>query len=538
MFRAAAKKVCELVIDICGSFVSDAVGNRNSPGNNEAAMARSQCCDAPPPKRSKRLQEKCSSPRGGGPPPTPVPRPPPSAPVSRRTPCEAPPTPPPTPPATATSASETAAPSSSPPSTSVAAAAGATSRANIGALPPEVLLEIFSYFNVQQLESSVSPVCQLWRDLSRRACLRRELALEGACVDTAAACELLRGCPNLEELVIAGREDAEPLLRRVAAHNHELRRLAIKRCNGSPVRPYLAAHILNKLLRRCPRLVDLTIKQSTFRSNKFFRDLGVMLPDIRRLNLNFSSSFGSDALKMIALHCGKLEEIRALRKRTPNSTVPHCCDQDIVLLAQRLCGTLKVLKIDGAMLSDEGVSALAQCVHLRTLYVRHAYSITDSGAAQLARLRALESLDLTGMGQVSPGGWARLFADSSWAQMRRLSLALCLTVNDDTLRQVARACPNLVKLILAGCMHVTEDGLTSVIQSCTNLESLNICLAHVYVFSSFVWIPTHTPNLKRLVYHPYGLEEENLILKFLGDTLPDLEIIRVDHPVEGIIREI
>ncbi|GLH10888.1 F-box/LRR-repeat protein 7 [Gryllus bimaculatus] len=515
MFRAAAKKVCELVIDICGSFVSDAVGNRNSPGNNEAAMARSQCCDAPPPKRSKRLQEKCSSPRGGGPPPTPVPRPPPSAPVSRRTPCEAPPTPPPTAARHRHLGVGDGGPSSSPPSTSVAAAAGATS-----------------------WKAACRPCASCGATCRGARCLRRELALEGACVDTAAACELLRGCPNLEELGDRRPEDDPSLLRRVAAHNHELRRLAIKRCNGSPVRPYLAAHILNKLLRRCPRLVDLTIKQSTFRSNKFFRDLGVMLPDIRRLNLNFSSSFGSDALKMIALHCGKLEEIRALRKRTPNSTVPHCCDQDIVLLAQRLCGTLKVLKIDGAMLSDEGVSALAQCVHLRTLYVRHAYSITDSGAAQLARLRALESLDLTGMGQVSPGGWARLFADSSWAQMRRLSLALCLTVNDDTLRQVARACPNLVKLILAGCMHVTEDGLTSVIQSCTNLESLNICLAHVYVFSSFVWIPTHTPNLKRLVYHPYGLEEENLILKFLGDTLPDLEIIRVDHPVEGIIREI
>jgi hypothetical protein len=72
-------------------------------------------------------------------------------------------------------------------------------------LPTEVLMKIFSYLNVHELNTSGAPVCKHWLRIAHSPLLWRKLCFDGDKISTKSAIHLLGKSPHLSELVISKR---------------------------------------------------------------------------------------------------------------------------------------------------------------------------------------------------------------------------------------------------------------------------------------------------------------------------------------------
>jgi hypothetical protein len=146
-------------------------------------------------------------------------------------------------------------------------------RTNIGDLPPEMLLEIFSWLGAIDVHQGVALVCKKWCLLARHPLFLKDLSFNGRAITTYKICELLRCASLLRRLSLCGRCDTDAILQQVCKSNRLIEVIEIERCRGSAKTAQLNGDILKKILQVCPRLSCLSILGPLVSSCDFYRVL-------------------------------------------------------------------------------------------------------------------------------------------------------------------------------------------------------------------------------------------------------------------------
>jgi hypothetical protein len=149
-----------------------------------------------------------------------------------------------------------------------------SSPTNITDLPPELLLEIFSWLSVREICQRVAPVCKKWNILARHQSLRMELSFSYNDISTSNVCKLLRRSPRLRRLSLKDRHDTDAILRQVCKSNRHLETLKMESCQGSMRIYKVDGNILMKILEGCPKLCNLDLIDTVVETCEFYRLLG------------------------------------------------------------------------------------------------------------------------------------------------------------------------------------------------------------------------------------------------------------------------
>jgi hypothetical protein len=148
------------------------------------------------------------------------------------------------------------------------------SQINIKNLPPELLLEIFSWLGVRDLYEHVPLVCKKFDILARHPSLWMELSFREKSVPTSLACKLLHRSPLLRRLILKDRLDSDAILRQVYKSNRRIETIKMVSCRGSMNKYEVNGKILKRILEVCPKLFNLELVDTVVKTSEFYRLLG------------------------------------------------------------------------------------------------------------------------------------------------------------------------------------------------------------------------------------------------------------------------
>ncbi|PNF42502.1 hypothetical protein B7P43_G08758 [Cryptotermes secundus] len=149
-----------------------------------------------------------------------------------------------------------------------------SSQINITDLPPELLLEIFSWLGVRDLYERVPLVCKKWDILARHPSLWMELSFRYKDIPTSLACKLLHRSPLLRRLILKRRRDSDAILRQVYKSNRRIETIKMISCRGSMRKKEVNGNILKGILEVCPKLFNLELMDTLVKTSQFYRLLG------------------------------------------------------------------------------------------------------------------------------------------------------------------------------------------------------------------------------------------------------------------------
>jgi hypothetical protein len=149
------------------------------------------------------------------------------------------------------------------------------SRTNITDLPPEMMLQIFSWLSVRDRCQCVAPVCKKWSILARHPFLWKELSF-GKDISKSNVLKLLHKSPLLRRLSLKDRYDTDAILRRVCRSNRRIETLEMEGCRGSAKRREVDGKILSTILESCTKLCQLLVNKTDVKSLTFYRTLALL----------------------------------------------------------------------------------------------------------------------------------------------------------------------------------------------------------------------------------------------------------------------
>lgn len=159
------------------------------------------------------------------------------------------------------------------------------------------------------------------------------------------------------------RDDVEQLLSHVCKTNRCVESVAVTRCSKSEVVNswewgLLHARCLNRLIKCCSKIRSLKLNDLRIRSDKFYGNLGILLPKLTCLHLSHSHFLTSKQIKNIAMKCCNLAQLWLSGE--------NCCghkeewENAYQTLFQQRCRTLTHLQFDASKLRDEAFKVLKQ----------------------------------------------------------------------------------------------------------------------------------------------------------------------------------
>jgi len=157
------------------------------------------------------------------------------------------------------------------------------------------------------------------------------------------------------------RDDVEQLLSHLCKNNQHVESVAVMWCSKSEELNswewgLLHAKCLNRLIKRCPKIRSLKLNNIRIYSDKFYDNLGILLPNLTCLHLSHSHFLTPKQIKSIATNCCNLAQLW-LSGET-------CCgfhedwEDAYCTLFQQRCRTLTHLQFDASRLRDEAFEVL------------------------------------------------------------------------------------------------------------------------------------------------------------------------------------
>ncbi|XP_021916289.1 uncharacterized protein LOC110828159 isoform X2 [Zootermopsis nevadensis] len=396
-------------------------------------------------------------------------------------------------------------------------------------LPNEMLTMIFSYFDVRELSTAVAPVCKHWYTVAHSSVLWRKLCFNGDGISTEKAKCLLTKSPLLSELIISCRDDVDELLCQLCRTNQHVQSVAIKRCTNSEVVnswdwPLLRARYLNRLIKCCPKIRTLKLNELCIRSDKFFHDLGLLLPNLTCLHLSLNHFLKPKHIKNIATKCCSLARLWLSGE--------CCCgrkeewENAYQTLFRQRWKTLTHLQFDASKLTDDVFKDLSLCVNLRSLHIHKATYLFCVGLTAVGTLPNLISLRLHKANHLCSTTLLSLFQNRNLGILVYLSLAGCTCINDDCAAIIALHCSQIHLLSLALIEGITDKGIETIVKHCSSLHYLDIyCMKNV-TGTSFSYISQYAHDLNFLVVENVCNNEKEANLKALSALNSNLKVHR------------
>ena len=164
------------------------------------------------------------------------------------------------------------------------------------------------------------------------------------------------------------RDDVEQLLSHLCkTSNIHVESVAVTQCSKSKVEKLqewglLHASCLNRLIKCCPKIWNLKLTDLHIRSDKFYDNLGILLPNLTCLHLSHSHFLTPKQIKNIAIKCCNLAELWLSGE--------ICCgsyedwEDAYCTLFQQRCRTLTHLHFDACSLRDEAFQVLKYILYI------------------------------------------------------------------------------------------------------------------------------------------------------------------------------
>lgn len=148
---------------------------------------------------------------------------------------------------------------------------------------------------------------------------------------------------------------------------------------------------------------------------------------------------------------------------------------DIVLTTPYNLSEIYFLNCSG--LEAKAYNAIGLAMNLKTVVLKHAYSLDASGLRVISKLPCLHTLSISDAVRVTEDGWKCVFTERTSLEV--LKLKNCIQLSDSSFCSdaVEAVCTNLtsLKLDLENCKQVTGAGLKALLLACAvRLNSLSL----------------------------------------------------------------
>ncbi|XP_069675560.1 F-box/LRR-repeat protein 7-like isoform X18 [Periplaneta americana] len=411
----------------------------------------------------------------------------------------------------------------------------------IDSLPNEVMLEIFSYLDIEDLALSVQHVNSRWKELSRDKKLwKNSVFMPDDSMFVRDREYLLENMPFLRGYVCTRGAHTEVIINALCKYCEDLEYLYLDEYHT------LEYPLLVKLTNSFPNIQKLVIPYLDQDNPLQISQLIGSLQNLKHLGFTDKHSVVPDGiLKPIADGCPSLqhmdlgcnmfkdEDIRYFLTKKQTQLLSFYVERDTSLEIFNCiiqCKNLEHLHYTGFTYFPENTSnnieLLRNLKNLKTLMLEYLsetqYRIVSSlfeegSLSNITKLGFLaydlssvvrncpQLLDLSvrGTKQVLEDGFKHI---GNCKNLRYLSFAGCANVTPKCLEYVAAGCPNLRELDLSCCLKLNDSLLPSVLK-CKNLRVL-------YIFNSgfrgtnFHLIPSHLVQLREMVIHECGVDDE------------------------------
>ncbi|XP_049797659.1 F-box/LRR-repeat protein 7-like isoform X1 [Schistocerca nitens] len=347
-----------------------------------------------------------------------------------------------------------------------------------GSLPDEIVINIFSYFNTNELTDILQNVCRRWKRLAHDPALWRdkEYAIIGRRV-----MERGRNCcgVHFSECVHCRCQQTDEEVLRSVGTMPQLRRLTIMR----PIR----GRVLRKLCISCPNLTRLQIESNQNVNFLTVKHIFQKCPKIQKLKLPASMlrngllagllstlehltclvvfedlwSMTPVRLRDLVGACPQLEELHT------DCSYYNTRDMEYVLKAKTHSLTSATLRWMSEGWQNWCVVTLLKQLNtsVRKLRLLH-YNVPPEMEAEvfeaLGDLHNLQELRAERVSPHTPLVMSLAFKPGCLTQLRRLQLQGAANLQNETVLTISQGCPNLCELRLSKSALVTDEALSEI----------------------------------------------------------------------------
>ncbi|XP_069675555.1 F-box/LRR-repeat protein 2-like isoform X14 [Periplaneta americana] len=425
-------------------------------------------------------------------------------------------------------------------------------------LPTEVIQEIFSYLDTNDLTLSVQHVNSRWKALYRDKKLWKDRVFEpdDRMLDEDIV-HALKNMPYLRAYVSTGATNTELIINALCTYCDDIDCLDF---DGSCILEY---SLLVKFTNSFSNIQKLTIPYLEEDNPLQFSQLIGSLQNLTHLGFTTRFSFVPDGvLKPIADGCPSLSHLDLWDNRFKDEDIKYfLTKKQTQLLSFRVecyisletfkcilqCKNLKNLQYTGiGYCPDEtsnNIKLLENLKNLKTLMLWYltetqfrvvpcfleagclanvtklgfiAYDLYDLSSV-VRNCPQLIDLSVNGATPVLEEGFKHI---GNCKNLRSLSFPRCSNVTSKCLEYVAAGCPNLRKLDLSNCCSLNDSLLPSVLK-CKNLRVLDISHSG-FRGTNFHLIPSHLVQLRELVI--YECQVRNRVWDRLLKQMPHLKL--------------
>lgn len=390
-------------------------------------------------------------------------------------------------------------------------------------IPDEVLLFIFSFFNIKELCNKVAPVCRRWYKLANDPCLwlKLDLSFEAHSIQT--MLHLIEKSPYLLNLKISGSENGSDLLKAIAKNCWRLKELSIRFCDG------LSKDIIEVIVENLCKLEVLIVEGTTIHSPDCYPLFG-KLKYLRHLDLSYSKFLEDQGLISIAEQCEHLQHLNI-------DYISYINDFSVMRLIELRGSSLTHLYLDGEQMTDKGFRALSGCLKLQHLGISFCEEMTDYGLSGVKPLSNLRWLKLRKGIRLTAHGLKDLFTEGKLSKLTHVNLSECTELDDSVLISLSLKCLSLTNLCLHWCWEVTDVGVSEVVKNSCHMLVLDLTGMVRITGAPFRSINSHLPNLTILNLEQCNSIDDTILQELFCDR-PSLKVIDYygDHFLP-IIRE-
>jgi len=343
--------------------------------------------------------------------------------------------------------------------------------AHIDDLPEQLLIKIFSYIDLLNLNSA-SLVCKKWARLTRRAEARRILFI---CSEDNSICTelpmLLHSAPLLTHLIFAERTSPDLFLDRVngivlpLCENLAFLKLRLNVTDEDRIDPLQLQDVLIYASQLKELIIEIYVEET--------RSVMTFIEYIAYYRLDIKAGFINQETTMPYLDLfddyPPLLDIRL-------SDVNFISDEDLLMLILNSQDSLVRYQLMFQRNLEVLLGTLCDCRNVKFLELGSFSPAVDLDIfCGLVTMSNLTHLSLMGVSQFEEFEMLPIFTDSTGLRnLQSLTLISCLSFGDYVLFAIAKQCTQMVNFTLFVNHSVTDVGVTKLLLHCKKLEHLNL----------------------------------------------------------------
>jgi hypothetical protein len=351
-------------------------------------------------------------------------------------------------------------------------------------LPNELLLEIFSSLDIEDLAMSVQHVNSHWKDVSQDESLwKNQTFSPGYKMSDDAIAEHLMNMPTLRAFAPT-RGTNTKVINTMCKYCRDIRHIEFKWSHK------LRNSTLQNILDKQPHLESLNIPLPRELDQL---DFARMLGQFQKVTtLSFTDKYvhavADGVLKAIAEGCPSLVHIDL-----GNSTFQ---DQDVKYLLERKGRQLLSFSVR-CYISTVAHRLLTECSNLEhLLYDNYNEDLPSTYIQFLSKLSKLRNLSLSYFKEGQTRNISHIFKKQSLSKLIELDICYCDGFDATALTGILTNCHELKSLVFRG-HDISDDGFQH-IGTCKSLEHLDISFNSSLTDKSMEYVGAGCPNLKHL----------------------------------------